>query len=188
MCNHCLCVCVCVCTHTMSWTANALDFYTELHLHRVKFKSQFAWLHPSGLSLGGGGHQDRPTECVSCLSPDLRLLPTPSQPSQQFPHISAPAPNRSGCLSPPVVWLKLRTVGCPRLVWGKLGCWLKLTRGPIPRHRSHAGLAPGMDGVDTPCKDHTVLQVLITLHTKKSLRSYPFEKSWIKKCEMGSLA
>ena len=129
---------------------------------------------------GGAGHQDRPTECVSCLSPDLRLLPTLSLPSQQFPHISTPAPSRSGCLSPLVVWLRLRTVGCPQPAWGKLGCRLKVTRSLVPRPRSHAGLAPGMDGVDTPCRGHTALQVLITLHRKKSLRS----KAVLKKHEM----
>ena len=181
----CVCVCVHACAHAMSWTANSLDFYIELHLHRVKFKSQFAWLHPSDLSLGGGGSPGRANRVCLLSQPRPSSPPTPSLPSQQFPHIGAPAPHSSGCLSPPVAWLRLGTVGCPRPAWGKLGCWLKGRKGPVPRPRSHAGLAAGTHGVDIPLRDHIALQVLITLQRKKFSRSYPSERSRIKKCEMG---
>ena len=77
----------------VSWTATSLDFYIELHLHRVKFKFQFTWSCPECLSLGS--QQDVPTECVSCLSTDLRLS---HPPSQQFPHIGVPSPSPSGWL------------------------------------------------------------------------------------------
>ena len=106
MCNCCLCVCGCVCVHAcahaMSWTANSLDFYIELHLHRVKFKSQFAWLHPSDLSLGGGVTRTG-QQSVSPVSAETFVSshPLPAQPTVPT--------HRRPC--PPQLWLFIST-GC----------------------------------------------------------------------------
>lgn len=105
-CNHC--PPLCVGSRAVSWTATSLDFYIELHLHRVKFKSQFTWSCPECVSLGS--QQDMPTECVSCLSTDLRLSRLPSQ---QFPHIGVPSPSPSG-------WLFISS-GCAAYAKGPLG-------------------------------------------------------------------
>ena len=126
---------------SMSLPATLLDFYIELHLHRVKFKSQFAWLGPSVLvPLGLAGCV---TECVSGL---MQTCTPPTWPAT-FPTHQRPLPP-SGCLSPQAAWLMPNAVGCLVPGWGKLASLLS-RKESVPR-RSMLGWTKHGVGVRAP--------------------------------------
>lgn len=115
-----------LCETLVSFSTTLLDFYIELHLQRVKFKCQFAWLGPSvlvPLELAGCV-----TECVSGLSTDLH----PSHLcSQHFPRTKGPSPPRA------VHLLRLRgscqlLLGAQYPAWGKRGHLLS-RKGACPQ-------------------------------------------------------